>query len=160
MISGKIRRTSDGLTTFPSLSCSCRQGPSKPCFLSRDQTQFLLITECVLSHISNPMDCSPPGSSVHGNFQARTLDRLPFPSPGDLLHPGICVPCTGRQILYHCATWLSLSSRLYLPVGLQSFSDKPITSFRNWGATHPIDTTKSVSYSSCGCDLFSVVASM
>ena len=23
---------------------------------------------------SNPMDCSPPGSSVHGNFQARVLE--------------------------------------------------------------------------------------
>ena len=24
--------------------------------------------------LSNPMDCSPPGSSVHGIFQARVLD--------------------------------------------------------------------------------------
>ena len=24
--------------------------------------------------LSNPMDCSPPGSSVHGIFQARTLE--------------------------------------------------------------------------------------
>ena len=24
--------------------------------------------------ISNPMDCSPPGSSVHGIFQARVLE--------------------------------------------------------------------------------------
>ena len=34
------------------------------------------------------MDCSPPGSSVHGVFQARILG-LPFPSPGDLPHSGI-----------------------------------------------------------------------
>ena len=34
-------------------------------------------------------DCSPPGSSVHGIFQARTLEWLPFPTPGDLPHPGI-----------------------------------------------------------------------
>ena len=31
----------------------------------------------------------PPGSSVHGIIQARTWSGLPFPSPGDLPHPGI-----------------------------------------------------------------------
>ena len=35
------------------------------------------------------MDYSPPGSSVHGIFQARILSALPFPSPGDLPDPGI-----------------------------------------------------------------------
>ena len=33
--------------------------------------------------------CSPPGSSIHGIFQARILEWLPFPSPGDLPNPGI-----------------------------------------------------------------------
>ena len=36
-----------------------------------------------------PMGCSLPGSSLYGIFQARILNRLPFPTPGDLLHPGI-----------------------------------------------------------------------
>ena len=35
------------------------------------------------------MDCSPPGSSVYGILQARVLEWLPFPSPGDLPDPGI-----------------------------------------------------------------------
>ena len=35
------------------------------------------------------MDCSPPGSSVHGILQARILEWLPFPSPGDLPDPGV-----------------------------------------------------------------------
>ena len=35
------------------------------------------------------MDCSSPGSSVHGISQARTLEWLPFLSPGDLPHPQI-----------------------------------------------------------------------
>ena len=35
------------------------------------------------------MDCSLQGSSVHGIFQARVLEWLPFPSPGDLPDPGI-----------------------------------------------------------------------
>ena len=34
-------------------------------------------------------DCSPPGSSLHGILQARILDGLPLPSPGDLPNPGI-----------------------------------------------------------------------
>ena len=39
--------------------------------------------------LCNPMDCNLPGSSVHGIFQARILEWLPFPSPGDLPNPGI-----------------------------------------------------------------------
>ena len=38
--------------------------------------------------LCNPMDCSPPGFSVHGVFQARILEGLPFPTPGDLSDPG------------------------------------------------------------------------
>ena len=37
----------------------------------------------------NPMDYSPPGSSVHGIFQQEYWSRLPFPSRGDLPHAGI-----------------------------------------------------------------------
>ena len=35
------------------------------------------------------MDCNPPGSSVHGILQARILEQMPFPSPGDLSDPRI-----------------------------------------------------------------------
>ena len=35
------------------------------------------------------MDCSLPGSSVHGIFQARTLEWVAISSPGDLPDPGI-----------------------------------------------------------------------
>ena len=38
---------------------------------------------------SDPMDCSLPGSSVHGICQARILEWLPSPSPGDLPNPEI-----------------------------------------------------------------------
>ena len=34
--------------------------------------------------LCDPVDCCPPGSSVHGILQARYWDWLPFPSPGDL----------------------------------------------------------------------------
>ena len=35
------------------------------------------------------MDCSLPGSSVNGISQARILEWVAFPSPGDLPDPGI-----------------------------------------------------------------------
>jgi len=35
------------------------------------------------------MDCSPPGSSVHGTFPATILEWVPFSPPGYLHHPGI-----------------------------------------------------------------------
>ena len=34
------------------------------------------------------MDCSPPGSSVHGTSQARMLEWVACPPPGDLPNPG------------------------------------------------------------------------
>ena len=40
------------------------------------------------STLCDPMDCSLPGSSVHGIFQARILEWVAFPSPGDLPNPG------------------------------------------------------------------------
>ena len=35
------------------------------------------------------MDCSPPGSSVHGILQARKLEWVTMPLSGDLPNPGI-----------------------------------------------------------------------
>ena len=35
------------------------------------------------------MDCSPPDFSVHGISRQEYWSGLPFPSPGDLLDPGI-----------------------------------------------------------------------
>ena len=39
--------------------------------------------------LCDPMDCSLSGSSVNGIFQARVLEWIAFPSPGDLPDPGI-----------------------------------------------------------------------
>ena len=57
--------------------------------------KILLVTPYSVAQLCptlcNPMDCSPPGSSVSGIFQARIL-QLPFPAPGDLPDPGT-EPC-------------------------------------------------------------------
>ena len=47
------------------------------------------VSHSVVSDSVQPMDCSPPSSSVHGILQARILEWLPFPSPGDLPDPRI-----------------------------------------------------------------------
>ena len=39
--------------------------------------------------LCNPMDCSPPDSSVHGILQAGMLEGVAIPSPRGLLNPGI-----------------------------------------------------------------------
>ena len=46
---------------------------------------FILRSVCVLTHFSHvqlcdPMDCSLPGSSVHGILQARVLEWVAMPS--------------------------------------------------------------------------------
>ena len=45
----------------------------------------------------NCMDCSPPGSSVHGILRARVLEQLPFPSLGDRPDPEIEPRSTALQ---------------------------------------------------------------
>ena len=37
----------------------------------------------------DPMDSSPPGSSVHGSLQARILERVAIPFAGYLPNPGV-----------------------------------------------------------------------
>ena len=37
--------------------------------------------------LCDPMDCSPPGSSVHGILQARTLEWVAIPSSGGSSQP-------------------------------------------------------------------------
>ena len=47
------------------------------------------VSGSVVSNSLDSVDCSPPGSSVQGVLQARILEWLPFPLPGDLPDPGI-----------------------------------------------------------------------
>ena len=39
--------------------------------------------------LCDPIDCSPPGYSVHGILQARILEWVAMPSPGNIPDPGI-----------------------------------------------------------------------
>ena len=66
--------------------------------------------------LCNPMDCSLPGSSVHGILQARILEWVTISFSRDSFHPRdrtnvFYISFTGRQILYH---WES--GGLFLPI--------------------------------------------
>ena len=63
---------------------------------------------CMLNRFSrvwldSPMDCSLPGSSIHGISQTRILEWVVMPSsrgsslPRDQTH----ISCTGRHVVYH-----------------------------------------------------------
>ena len=61
--------------------------------------------------LCDPMDSSPPDSSVHGIFQARILEQVAISSSRVSSQPRdrncvSYVSCTDWQILYHCA-WKS-----------------------------------------------------
>ena len=48
----------------------------------------VLVAQSYLT-LGSPMDWSLPGSSVHEILQARILEWVAIPSPGDLRNPGI-----------------------------------------------------------------------
>ena len=67
---------------------------------------ILKVKKCVsclvISNLCDPMDCSPPGSSVHGILQARTLEWVAFPFSRGLPDPGFKAGSAALQaILYH-----------------------------------------------------------
>ena len=72
----------------------CDKGPT--CYYSA----------CMFSVMSDPMDCSPPGSSVHGLLQARILEWVTISysrgssQPRDRTYVS-CGSCTSRWIVYH-----------------------------------------------------------
>ena len=67
-----------------------------------------ILTEMLLScgQPCDPMDCSPPGFSVHGIFQGRILESVAISYSKESFQPRdrtcvSCVSCIGRWILDH-----------------------------------------------------------
>ena len=90
------------------------------------------------STLCDPMDCSPPGSSVHTIFQRRLLEWvvISFSEGSSWSKDWTHIPCSfctgrcilfccfkfsfiffffGRYILYHCATWEAQGSLYIIP---------------------------------------------
>ena len=86
------------------LQCFCCSTSSTSCVC------VLVIQSCLT--FRNPMDYSPPGSFVHGIFQARILEQVAIAYSRGSSWPRdqiciSCISCRGRQILYHWATWIT-----------------------------------------------------
>ena len=69
--------------------------------------------------LCDPMDCSPPASSIHRISQERILEWLPFPSLMDLPDPGIkpALPTISYIAEGFCTKWVTReahSSYIYI----------------------------------------------
>ena len=85
--------------------------PTYSCYSHRACVHACSITQSCLT-LCNPLDCSLPGSSVYGIFQARTLKQVAISysrgSSGSRDQTRVSrVSCTGSGVLYHCATGAS-----------------------------------------------------
>ena len=89
----------------------------------------LLTSVCVqlLSHVCvtlcDPLDCSLPGSSVHGIFLGKNtgVDCISYSRGSSWPRDESCVSCVfciSRWILYHCSTWEALINQYLIHVGL------------------------------------------
>ena len=88
------------------------------CFLGNLQVSVFVcsVAQSCLT-LCNPMDCSPPGSSVCGILQARILEWQLFPSPGHLPDPGteprsLVSPVLAGGFFTTSATWEAPSGYL------------------------------------------------
>ena len=75
------------------------------CVHTRVRTRML-----TQSCLFDPLGCSPPGPSVHGNSQARVLESAAISSLGGSSRPRdrahiSCISCICRQILHFCTAW-------------------------------------------------------
>ena len=101
-----------GTPSIPESTHWFKLSDSKP--LSCYPASPTLLVQCSVTQscltLWDPMDCSPPGSSVHGILQAGILEWVAISSsrgssqPRDQIHVS-CISCIGRQLLYHWATW-------------------------------------------------------
>ena len=68
----------------------------------------VLVTQLFLT-LCDPMDCSLPGSSIHGMLQVRTLEWVAMLSSRRSSQPRdqTWVSCIGRRILYPLSQWIS-----------------------------------------------------
>ena len=110
---------------------------------------FPLYALCSVTHsvihfcpiLCDPMDCSPPGFSVHELFQARILEWVAISSsrgsfrPRDRTH----VLCIGRQILSH---WATCEAPFFIKIYEKSFIKCP--SNYTWGNLKEMATHSSI----------------
>ena len=77
---------------------------------------MLVVQSCLT--LCDPVNCSLPGSSVHGILQARVLEWIAILPPGDLPNPGIepmslMSPALAGRFFTTSTTWETLP-KLYI----------------------------------------------
>ena len=93
----QVHRVDDAIPPSHPLSSPSPPAPNP------SQHQSLVVQSCPT--LRDPMDCSPPGSSVHGISQARILEWVAISSSRgssqrrDQTHVS-CILCLGRWVLY------------------------------------------------------------
>ena len=93
------------------LVCNSILQTSAECLLCAEDCCLCAMESESRAWLCDPMDCSPPGSSVHGVLQARRLGCLAIVSssrvssqPREQTHIS-GISCIVRKIVCHCATW-------------------------------------------------------
>ena len=86
---------------------------SSPKLLLETEAYAWVCTYTLMSILCDPMECSPPGSSVLEIIQARTLEWVAISySRGSSWHKNqrhiSSTSYIGRQVLYLCVTWEDL----------------------------------------------------
>ena len=100
--------------------CNNHRIRSKKGWCGHSWTRLVRVCVCVSAQLCptlcNPLDCNPPGSSVHGILQTRILQWVAISSsrkasfwPRDPAHI-TCVSCMGRRVLDHESHLGSLDS--------------------------------------------------
>ena len=91
----------------------------------------VLISQSCLT-FCDPMDCSLPGSSVHGILQARILERvaIPFSRGSSQPRDGAWVSCTASRIF---TSWATSGSPLLLEVKVRKWSRSVVSDLCDHG---------------------------
>ena len=84
-------------------------------YLALHRVHAKLLQSCLT--LCDPMNCSPPGSSVHGILQAKILSELLCPCLGNLPNPGIepaslVSPLLAGRFFTTSATWETPTHRV------------------------------------------------
>ena len=139
---------------------------SKPHFtFHTDRGQFCLILAscCLIAEscpaLCDPVDCSPPGSSVHGILQARILEWAAVSvsrgcsQPRDQTH----ISCTGRRVLFtaeppgkpRSVLWMVKATASHAIiigycslVSLNEATNSPYSNRRSHGLKSPVSKTR------------------
>ena len=133
------------------------------CDTDRGQFCLILASCCLIAEscpaLCDPVDCSPPGSSVHGILQARILEWAAVSvsrgcsQPRDQTH----ISCTGRRVLFtaeppgkpRSVLWMVKATASHAIiigycslVSLNEATNSPYSNRRSHGLKSPVSKTR------------------